>query len=58
MTRPNEFDPSAYTMNRLGPHVMVEKVSPLKHAVCHGKRSAHEAERYAFGAKSPHANRT
>ena len=32
MTSPNEFDRSAYTMNRLGPHVMVEKVSLLKRA--------------------------
>ena len=41
MTSPNEFDPPAYTMNRLGPHVMVEKVSPLKRAVCHknGRRA-------------------
>ena len=31
-------------MNRLGPHVMVEKISPLKRAVCHRKRSALEAE--------------
>ena len=41
MTSPNEFDRSAYTMNRLGPHVMVKKVSPLKRAVCHknGRRA-------------------
>ena len=44
MTSPNEFDPPAYTMNRLGPRVMVEKVSPLQRAVCHRKRSAREAE--------------
>ena len=35
MTSPNEFDRSAYTMNRLGPHVMVKRVSPLKCAFCH-----------------------
>ena len=40
MTSPNECDPPVYTMNRLGPHVMVEKVSPLKRAVCHRKRLA------------------
>ena len=41
MTRPNEFDRSAYTMNKLGPHVMAKKVSPLKRAVCHknGRRA-------------------
>ena len=33
MTSPIEFDWSAYTINRLGLHVMVEKVSPLKRAV-------------------------
>ena len=41
MTSPNAFDRSAYTLNRLGPHVMVKKVSPLKRAVCHknGRRA-------------------
>ena len=43
MTTPNEFDPSAYKMKRLGPHVIVEKVIPLKRAVCHRKRLAREA---------------
>ena len=41
MASPNEFDRSAYTMNRLGPHVMVEKVSSLKRAVVtvYGRRA-------------------
>jgi hypothetical protein len=30
-------------MKRLGPHVIVEKVSPLKRTVCHRKRLTREA---------------